>query len=112
MTARDFKNYLEPLREGQNLLGFSGGLDSTCLFHLLVGENIAFDIALVDYNTQKQRLEIIQHAQKLAKTHHKKCYIHYAPKIVHNFEMQARKIRYDFFETLIKEHSYKHLILA
>ena len=93
-------------------MGFSGGLDSTCLFFLLVGENIVFDIALVDYNTQKQRLEIIQHAQKLAKTHHKKCYIHHAPKIAHNFEMQARKIRYDFFETLIKEHSYKHLILA
>ncbi|MFP6346215.1 tRNA lysidine(34) synthetase TilS [Helicobacter pylori] len=112
LIARDFKNYLEPLREGKNLLGFSGGLDSTCLFHLLVGENIAFDIALVDYNTQKQRLEIIQHAQTLAKTHHKKCYIHYAPKIARNFEMQARKIRYDFFETLTKEHSYKHLILA
>lgn len=93
-------------------MGFSGGLDSVCLFHLLVGENIAFDIALVDYNTQKQRLEIIQHAQKLAQAHHKKCYIHYAPKIERNFEMQARKIRYDFFETLIKEHSYKHLILA
>lgn len=98
MTARDFKNYLEPLREGKNLLGFSGGLDSTCLFHLLVGENIAFDIALVDYNTQKQRLEIIQHAQKLAKTHHKKCYIHHAPKIACNFEMQARKVRYDFLK--------------
>ncbi|WP_162974618.1 tRNA lysidine(34) synthetase TilS [Helicobacter pylori] len=112
MIVQDFKTYLEPLREGQNLLGFSGGVDSTCLFHLLVQENIAFDIALVDYNTQKQRLEIIKHAQKLAQTHHKKCYIHYAQKITHDFEMQARKIRYDFFETLIKEHSYKHLILA
>lgn len=112
LIARDFKTYLEPLRENKNLLGFSGGLDSTCLFHLLVEESIAFDIALVDYNTQKQRLEIIQHAQKLAQAHHKKCYIHYAPKIECNFEMQARKIRYDFFETLIKEHSYKHLILA
>lgn len=59
LIARDFKTYLEPLREKKNLLGFSGGLDSTCLFHLLVGENIAFDTALVDYNTQKQRLEII-----------------------------------------------------
>ena len=88
-----------------------GWIPLACFF-LLVGENIVFDIALVDYNTQKQRLEIIQHAQKLAKTHHKKCYIHHAPKIAHNFEMQARKIRYDFFETLIKEHSYKHLILA
>ncbi len=112
LIARDFKPYLEPLREGKNLLGFSGGLDSVCLFHLLVGENIAFDIALVDYNTQKKRLEIIQYAQKLARTHHKKCYIHYAEKIARNFEMQARKIRYDFFETLMKEHSYKHLILA
>lgn len=64
---QDFKTHLEPLKEGKNLLGFSGGLDSTCLFFLLVGENIVFDIALVDYNTQKQRLEIIQHAQKLAK---------------------------------------------
>ncbi|MCQ2984197.1 tRNA(Ile)-lysidine synthetase, partial [Helicobacter pylori] len=62
LIARDFKPYLEPLREGKNLLGFSGGLDSTCLFYLLVGENIAFDIALVDYNTQKQRLEILQPA--------------------------------------------------
>ncbi|GAA9770992.1 tRNA lysidine(34) synthetase TilS [Helicobacter pylori] len=112
LIARDFKTYLEPLREGKNLLGFSGGLDSTCLFHLLIEENIAFDTALVDYNTQKQRLEIIQHAQKLAQAHHKKCYIHYAPKIECNFEMQARKIRYDFFETLMREHSYKHLILA
>ncbi|WP_104714189.1 tRNA lysidine(34) synthetase TilS [Helicobacter cetorum] len=109
---QDFKTYLEPLRESKNLLGFSGGIDSVFLFYLLVKENINFDIALVDYNTQEKRLEIIKYAQKLAQTHHKKCYIHYASKITHNFEMQARKVRYDFFEKLIKEHSYKHLILA
>lgn len=50
LIAWDFKIYLEFLREGKNLLGFLGGLDFICLFYFLVGENIVFDIVLVDYN--------------------------------------------------------------
>jgi tRNA(Ile)-lysidine synthase len=97
----------------QNLLAFSGGIDSTALFFLLMEKNIPFDIAIVDYNIRSQSKEEVAYAKSLAKKYHKKCFVKEVDlENESNFEQQAREIRYGFFEQLIKEHSYEALLTA
>lgn len=103
---------LEHLKNKQNLLAFSGGVDSTALFFLLLDAKINFDIAIVDYGLRAQSKEEVFYAQELCKIFHKTCHFHKAQKIEKNFEAKARKIRYDFFEKTIKKNNYQNLLTA
>ncbi len=97
----------------KNLLAFSGGIDSTALFFLLLEQNIPFDIAIVDYNVRAQSKEEVNYAKKLAKKYNKHCFIKSATLSNNkNFEKNARDIRYNFFEEIIQEHAYETLITA
>lgn len=87
-------------------------MDSTALYYLLKEAKISFDIAIVDYKIRKQSSLEISRARQLAFFDNKKCFVYEAPKIEQNFEANARKMRYDFFNTLIREYGYKNLILA
>ncbi len=100
------------LKDKKNLLAFSAGGDSTALFFLLLENDLPFDIAIVNYNRREQAKEEVTYAKALAKRYKKLCFVLDAPKITKNFEAYARKIRYDFFETLIKEHGYDTLLTA
>ncbi|SQB99036.1 tRNA lysidine(34) synthetase TilS [Helicobacter fennelliae] len=104
--------YIEKLRNGSNLLGFSGGSDSVALFYALVAQDVAFDIAIVDYGVRAQSKSEVSYAKQLAKAHNKKCFVSLAPSFESNFECLARNFRYEFFENLIHTHHYTHLILA
>lgn len=104
--------YLEVLRDSKNLLAFSGGVDSSCLFFLLLWENIDFDMAIIDYNVRKEAKKEVKYAQKLAKKYHKKIFTLNAEAIKSNFECNARQVRYAFFEEIIAKHGYQNLILA
>jgi len=103
---------LEILKNKKNLLAFSGGVDSTALFFLLLKQDIKFDIAIVNYNQRTQSIEEVAYAKELASTYNVKCYTIVAPKINKNFEAVAREIRYDFFEKLISSYSYNNLLTA
>lgn len=92
------------LKAGKNLLAFSAGVDSSALFFLLQGAGIAFDIAHVNYHTREQSAEEEAHARALAATHGKTCHVLQAPAIRSNFEAQARRIRYAFFESLMTDY--------
>jgi len=100
------------LKCSKNLLAFSGGADSTALFFLLLEHEIPFDIAIVDYALREQSKAEVGYAQELALTCKKNCYLFEAQKIATNFEANARKIRYDFFEELILNFGYEHLLTA
>lgn len=85
------------------LLACSGGPDSMALFHMLLNEGYFFEVAFVNY---KSRVESdIEEA-----TVKKMCLLnnikgHFLEKKCSsavNFESEARKIRYDFFEEIIK----------
>ena len=104
--------HLETLREGKNLLAFSAGVDSTALFFLLLKSNVTFDIAIVNYNIREQSQEEVAYAKSLAKKHKIQVHVLEAPTIKKNFEANARKIRYDFFQSLIEKHSYTALLTA
>ncbi len=103
---------LEALQNQKNLLAFSAGVDSSALFFILLKKNISFDIALVNYNTRESSKDEANHAKKLAIKYNKNCYIKDITLLNKNFEHNARKIRYDFFEDLIQKHNYKNLITA
>ena len=99
-------------KEKKNLLAFSAGVDSSALFFKLLENNIPFDIAIVDYGLREQSKEEVAHAMMLAEKYAKKCYTAEAPQFTTHFEANARKFRYDFFESLIREHKYDTLLTA
>ena len=97
----------------KNLLAFSGGIDSTALFFLLLEQNIPFDIAIINYNIREQAKEEVAYAQELAMKYNKQCFVKEVTITSNgNFEKKARDIRYSFFEKIISEHSYKTLLTA
>lgn len=99
-------------RDRRLLLGFSGGVDSSALFFLLLEAGVEFDLCIVDYGLREQSALEVAYAQDLASKHQKQIHILYAPKLKGNFESQARKIRYEFFGELIKKHDYGGVVLA
>jgi len=100
------------LEEKKNLLAFSAGVDSSALFFLLLGHNIPFDIALVNYGTRDNSDKEESHAKALAKQYNIMCHTIKAPSFTTHFEQNARKFRYDFFEKLIQEQHYDTLLTA
>ena len=103
---------LRCLHDKKLLLAFSGGADSTALFFTLLEHKIPFDIAIVHYGLREQADEEVRYAQELATTHGLQCHLYKADKIEQNFEYEARRIRYAFFDKLIQTHAYTHLLTA
>ena len=100
------------LQNKKNLLAFSAGVDSSALFFMLLEQNIAFDIALVNYALRKEASKEEQHAIELAKQYNLKCYITKAPSFKNNFEKNARDFRYKFFDKIMQENNYNNLLTA
>ena len=95
-----------------NLLAFSGGVDSTALFFKLLEKNISFDIAIVNYHKREESIIEVEYAKSLAKKYNKKIFIKDCYLDDSNFEMNARNCRYKFFEELIKKYNYQNLYIA
>lgn len=102
----------EHLLNAKNLLAFSAGVDSTALLFLLLENKIMFDIAIVDYGIRLKSKEEVTYAQELAYKYNFKCHVLNAKEINSNFEANARKIRYDFFNELALKHQYENLLTA
>ncbi len=100
------------LKTGKNLLAFSGGVDSSALFFILLANDIKFDIAIVDYQLREQSKSEIKYAKELTKRYGKILYHKKANIPKNNFEHNARIFRYDFFKEIIKEENYTNLITA
>jgi len=103
---------LEQLRGSKSLLAFSGGVDSSALYHLLQERDIDFDIAIVNYRTRPQCMEEERYAKELAERDGKRVYVHRCSISSGDFERLAREERYTFFEDLIARYGYDNLITA
>ena len=102
---------LNYMKNGKNLLAFSGGVDSSALFHILVSYGIDFDMAIVDYNLRPQSKDEVEYAKYLAEEHAKRIFI--GSVAMDKFsEGEARNVRYKFFQNIIQQHSYQNLITA
>jgi len=73
---------------------------------------ISFDIAIVDYGLRSSARAEVGHATSLAQQYDLQIYTAKAPHYDSNFEANARRFRYDFFEELIDRHSYDNLLTA
>lgn len=104
--------HLNLLKEGKVLLAYSGGTDSTALFHLLLDNKIAFDIAHVNYHTRPSSDAEAEAADTKARFHGLNCHLHTSPPFESDFEQRAREERYRFFGFLMKQHGYRYLLTA
>ena len=100
------------LKNRRNLLAFSAGVDSSALFFLLLDAGVKFDIAIVNYGVREQSKEEVSYAKELASKYNLECFVLDAEVIEKNFEAKAREIRYEFFESIIKQNSYDNLLTA
>lgn len=66
----------------------------------------------MDYGLREQSKDEVLYAKELAQKHNLKCFAYSAKNIDSNFEANARSVRYDFFQNLIKEHNYTNLLTA
>ena len=104
--------HLDLLKQGKVLLAFSGGVDSTALFHLLLENKISFDIAHVNYHTRETSDAEEQSAIDLAQKYNLQCHTHSCRLGGANFEHRAREERYKFFSYLMTKHRYTYLLTA
>jgi tRNA(Ile)-lysidine synthase len=102
----------EALSRSKNLLAFSHGVDSTALFYLLEEAGVPFDLALVNYGVRPEAEEEERAARELASLHGKRIHVVRAPKWQSDFEAEARRFRYAFFEELIEGQGYECLLTA
>jgi tRNA(Ile)-lysidine synthase len=99
------------LQGSKNLLAFSGGVDSSALFHILLENGISFDMAIIDYNLREQSKDEVSYAKHLAKHFEKSLFI--GSVSMDKFsEGEARDVRYKFFRDLIDQNGYSNLITA
>jgi len=103
---------LSSLANRKNLLAFSAGIDSSALFFMLLDAGVAFDIALVNYNSREESSIEEAHAIALAKKYNLKSYTTAAPLFETHFEAKARVFRYGFFSEIIDTHGYENLLTA
>ena len=108
MLNIDTKN----LKNKNNLLAFSAGIDSSALFFLLIENKIKFDIAIVDYGVREQSKEEVAHAKALAKKYKLFCHSIQAPNFDTHFEKKARDFRYEFFDSLVTIEAYDNILTA
>ncbi|MCG9911165.1 MAG: tRNA lysidine(34) synthetase TilS [Flavobacteriales bacterium] len=98
------------------LLALSGGVDSSVLFHVLCSLQIPFAAAHVNYRlrgTDSENDEAF--CRTLCQNQHIPFHVLHAPAELKNqssIQEKAREIRYTFFESLIREHHYTHILTA
>jgi tRNA(Ile)-lysidine synthase len=101
------------------LLAISGGIDSVCLFHLLLNGGYQFSVAHCNYNLRGDESNKDEaFVKKLAQKHQIPFYTKSfkTQEKMEEFQMgvqeTARKLRYDWFKQLIKKHRFDNLLTA
>ena len=99
------------------LLAISGGIDSIYMYHWVVSKSYLkpSDIAIahVNYNTSNHSIDAYNLCKQLAiKNKHKFYYKSVEIPSNKNFENEARRIRYNFFESISIFDKYNHILVA
>ncbi|MGM9882346.1 MAG: tRNA lysidine(34) synthetase TilS [Bacilli bacterium] len=100
-----FENYV--------VAGISAGPDSMCLLHLLEEKTNKIIVCHINHNVRKESIEEEAYLRNYCQKHH---LIFEVMKIEeykeNNFENEARKKRYKFYEEILNKYHSKYLFLA
>ncbi|RNC89921.1 MAG: tRNA lysidine(34) synthetase TilS [Allomuricauda sp.] len=103
------------LRETKLLVACSGGLDSMVLSKLLHALNISFDLAHCNFGLRGVESDKDQEfVEALAKEYESQFFHHQFemdPKSG-SIQLEARNLRYNWFDKLLNEHDYDYLLTA
>lgn len=101
------------------LLAISGGLDSVVLAHLLKKSGFQFSLAHCNFQLRGKESDA---DEKFCRALAKKLGVEifttrfntkdYCTEHKVNVQLAARKLRYDWFDTLLKKHSFEYLLTA
>lgn len=112
------KKIIEQVEENSSVVvAISGGSDSMCLFDLLLNvkkiKNINIICAHINHNVREESKEEFEFVRKYCES--KKVIfegMEINTKIENNFEREARKIRYHFFEQILEKYNSNYLFTA
>ncbi|WP_258104767.1 tRNA lysidine(34) synthetase TilS [Marinoscillum sp. MHG1-6] len=104
-------------QEDELLLAVSGGIDSMVMAQLFLNAGIPFSIAHVNYNLRgDDSVRDRDFVVDWAKAHDVMVYVKEVDADAYDtnesIQMVARKIRYEFFESLMADHGYTRLATA
>lgn len=99
------------------LLGYSAGIDSSVLVHILeiLRSDFGFklDLCHINHNFDKNSNLMMNHAKNIAELYNLKLYnYNYKYDGNSNFEASARKFRYSIFNKIKDEYKYDFIITA
>ncbi len=108
-----FENYKIPLKS-KFLIGVSGGVDSMSVLNLAIEAKLNIEVAHINYQlrgeeSKKENKIVKDFCNKYSITLHSKyCKINYSE----NIQNEARKIRYEFFNTILIGNKLNYIITA
>lgn len=95
------------------LAACSGGPDSMALVSMCMEKGIAFSTAIVNYHVRPEADEEVEYVKAYCASHGIVCHVKDDPFVWSgNFEAAARKWRYDFFVSLVKQYGYAGVLVA
>ena len=106
---------LKTFKEKKILVCMSGGLDSTVLAHLLLNNNFKISVAHVNYSTRgNESLKNEKFIRNFCKSNKLKLHLKKLRKgeLNKSIQIEARKIRYDWFKKILIEYNYDLITTA
>jgi len=106
---------LKKFKEKKILVCMSGGLDSTVLAHLLLKNNFKISVAHVNYSLRgNESLKNEKFIRKFCKSNKLKLHLKKLQKgeLNKSIQIEARKIRYDWFKKILIEYNYDLITTA
>jgi tRNA(Ile)-lysidine synthase len=107
------------LKNKKLLIAASGGIDSTVCIHLLRNLNFKISLAHCNFNLRKKdsgldELFVKEEAQSLDFPYYVKSFdtVTYANDNKISVQLAARELRYEWFDELISQNDFDHLITA
>lgn len=117
LFAQHWKEY-HFRNQGTVLLALSGGVDSMVLAHLLLENHIVFAAAHCNFSLREEAEEDASFVASWCREHNIVCHQirfdtkEYAASHKQSIQIAARLMRYDWFESLRKEHGYEAILTA
>ena len=98
---------------GKWLCAVSGGPDSMALLHMCIEVGMEIAVAHVNYHQRDSAGEEESYVHSFCEAHQVECYVRNERFTYEgNFEASARKWRYDFFVSLVKEKHFMGVLIA